>query len=478
MPEVKFTDIDYVVFTDAARSVAKGGSPYARATYRYTPLLSFMMLPNVAPVFPNFSKIALKMLWGIESPDTDWIAVPGFGKLLFVFCDLISGYLIYDILLLRLRAKEKMDTKGSEPIKSRSAHANALIFSSLWLLNPFVATISTRGSAESVMSALCLGTLGLLLRKRITAAAVVYGIAVHFKIYPIIHALPFFFFVGRKSVSEGAPVESDLPENNSESKLPEVNHNENSVLRRRTKFHDVAANTTDKGSRSAKPRDLSLYQFLANFSVKDALKFAVVSAGVFFTLCAAMWLLYGREYIEEAWLYHLTRKDHRHNYSAYFYQIYLTYNPNLLKELDLSGTQSALLQLVSGRLTTFVPQFALVGAIGLAFADDIAFMCFAQTFVFVMLNKVCTAQYFMWYLCYLPLVLPFSKLIGQKWKAGLLALFAWIGGQACWLYFAYQLEHQGHDTFHGLWVSGLLFYIANLYIVTQFIRCHQDCHKI
>lgn len=97
-------------------------------------------------------------------------------------------------------------------------------------------------------------------------------------------------------------------------------------------------------------------------------------------------LRYGYEFLHETYLYHVTRKDHRHNFSIYFYHLYLLYD-------SPQGGIAALL--------AFLPQLALVVLFGAAFFlprrnidKGIALLmsAFCQTWVFVMFNKVCTSQ--------------------------------------------------------------------------------------
>lgn len=146
---LKFTDIDYSVFSDAALLVSDGLSPYDRPTYRYTPLLALLNIPN-------------------------HLLFPSFGKWIFGICDLMAG-----LLMTRLA--------------ERSSGGVRYWILGIWVLNPFVAVISMRGSAESVICLLILSTLEAVRNNSKVISCVLFGLCVHFKIFPIIYALPIWF---------------------------------------------------------------------------------------------------------------------------------------------------------------------------------------------------------------------------------------------------------------------------------------------
>ena len=150
---VKFTDVDYYVFSDAAKLVAESRSPYLRPTYRYTPILAIALVPNHYLFF-------------------------AFGKLLFVLGDLTSGWLLYKILSLQ-QLPEKIKLAGCIA----------------WLLNPLTAVVSSRGNAESLLSTLVLATIYFVMQKRLTVAAMLFGLAVHMKIFPAIYTLSFLLLL-------------------------------------------------------------------------------------------------------------------------------------------------------------------------------------------------------------------------------------------------------------------------------------------
>ncbi|XP_018430053.1 PREDICTED: GPI mannosyltransferase 1-like [Nanorana parkeri] len=159
---VKYTDIDYHVFTDAAQYVTQGFSPYQRATYRYTPLLAWILTPNI-----YISEL--------------------FGKVLFVLCDVVAAYLIHKIL--RLQGLDNYSAKK---------------YSAFWLFNPLPMTVSSRGNAESVLAVLVLAALYYLLKRNLVKAALLYGFSVHMKIYPVALLLQTLLFLQAQKTTKKA----------------------------------------------------------------------------------------------------------------------------------------------------------------------------------------------------------------------------------------------------------------------------------
>lgn len=70
-------------------------------------------------------------------------------------------------------------------------------YAATWLLNPMVATISTRGSSEGVLVVLVIGLLWAVLQKRIALAGVLLGLGVHLKIYPVVYGVSILWFLDR-----------------------------------------------------------------------------------------------------------------------------------------------------------------------------------------------------------------------------------------------------------------------------------------
>lgn len=363
---VKYTDVDYYVFTDAAQFMTKGLSPYLHPTYRYTPILAWMLQPNI-----YFLQV--------------------FGKLLFILFDVLSGYLIYSVL------------KSSGNSTERSN-----ICTYLWLFNPIAATVSSRGNAESIMAFLVLITMKMLHEQKITMAGIFYGLSVHFKIYPVIYALPIYFYL-------------------------------------------------DDGNKKL-PANIGILRWMVQvlWPNKKRLIF-ITSSLTILCLCSGLcYHRYGWDFLHQTYLYHVTRKDIHHNFSVYFYMLYLT----------AESSYSTVVGLI-----TFIPQLILLLVFSIRYHQNLPLCWFLNTFAFVTYNKVCTSQYFLWYLCLVPVMLPDLKM---SLKKAAFIISSWFAGQGLWLGFAYLLEFEGWNTLIFLWMSGLIFFIINIYVMNVILQSYVE----
>ncbi|KAK3912709.1 GPI mannosyltransferase 1 [Frankliniella fusca] len=395
--QVPFTDVDYKVFTDAARNVLMGASPYSRHTYRYSPIVAYVLTPNI-------------------------IVHQTFGKVLFSILDLVMAYLIYKLMLKR-------------NISLQKAHLSSLF----WLYNPLSVVISTRGNADTLSSLLVASTLLCLYAGKPTVAGIVHGLCIHMRLYPVVFSLPFYL-----SLSNGKRF---LRSNEKRRKGPSQSYtNSNETLK------------ADDGS-SFTGRNLSyLWSDCKAMFTPNKCQFKLVLGCVsaLLTVTIVFYWLYGYHFLYESMLFHLTRKDIRHNFSVYFYLQYLS-----------AGAVVSVWQ----RVLMFIPQLFLLVALSFRYGRmfDLPFCLLAQTIVIVMYNPVITSQYFIWFLSLLPACIPMLDLTV---KQAVFHSIVWVVAQVAWLLPAYWLEFRGEDTFVYIWLQGIAFFCANMTLLARLIQSY------
>lgn len=398
--EVSFTDIDYKVVSDGARHILNEESPYKRHTYRYTPVLAYLLTGNI-------------------------LIHESFGKVLFSMFDILIGIVTRQIILDEdLHTFEENATsllKRNKRLSESSSHVRfhltpkhekrATWLSLFWLYNPMAIVISTRGNGDSITSLFILLSIFALQRSirnvkgnhltYVMFAGIFHGMAIHFRLYPLVFSLAYYLYLG---------------ESNKKT-------NQRNVLSIIFQFNRK--------------------QILLVFSTLSTL----------LALTILFYQKYGYEFLYESYIYHLVRKDIRHNFSLYFYMNLLNTKPMLIE-----------------KVLTFLPQLIILLAINLHFGIHrkmIGFGIFLQAYVVVAYNPVVTSQYFIWYLAILPICL--KNLKSLKLNRALSYCGLWCSVQAIWLYSAYLLEFKGWNTFGFIWMQGAIFFAANCFIMKVLI---------
>ena len=187
---------------------------------------------------------------------------------------------------------------------------------------------------------------------------------------------------------------------------------------------------------------------------KVALSFVIISSSVFFFFLGIFYKLIGYKFLYEYLLYHLVRKDHRHNYSIFYYTIYLTYDNDFSKYLSL---------------ITFLPQMILILTVTLFLYKDINLCLIVLTMIFVHFNKVITAQYFIWYLSLIPLIIHRNFLFSKRKTKAIIMFAVWMFFELIWNTFSHKLEYEGQNYFLSMWGVDICFFLISCLFIKEII---------
>lgn len=110
----------------------------------------------------------------------------GIVKIPFIISDILAAVLLFKIVLA---------LSGDTRLANRGA--------ALWFLNPYLIWISTGWGMFDTLPATCsLGSFYMLLKRKVSLSAVLLGIAVAYKLYPVLFLIPIALFLLRTKESK------------------------------------------------------------------------------------------------------------------------------------------------------------------------------------------------------------------------------------------------------------------------------------
>lgn len=483
--QLRFTDVDYDVFSDAARAILNGEDIYlSRPTYRYSPLIAATLTPGywfarelpssaalqsadrVTFFYPPIHQAASFSASGLKH-----ILSELWGKVVFILADLACAWFQYQIILT--------ETKSRRPLNEEDQRVATLLVSLPWLFNPVTAVVSVRGNAEPLVGVCVLSCLLALLQHRICTAGVLFGLCVHLKLYPIIYAPAIYIWLSDRSKRHAPSVRAHL-----RALIPSMVH----LL----------------------------------FGLTTLFSFAALT-------CACYHWFGGTRFLHQAYLYHFTRSDIKHNFAPHFYPLYLlsglSWKMNELESMTsdvistgllnysgagqlfdrlrttLTGIRGAdelgssshtwlnwLTRKALANVNTFqhafnmialIPSVVLLPCLSFKLRHHLGLCWFAVTYAFVTFNKVCTSQYFIWYLVLLPVALPHLKLPPTMSfrRATMECVLVWFAAQALWLAAAYTLEMRtprsslaARCIWPLVWFGSVVFVALNVWLLRRLLR--------
>ncbi|KAJ1442116.1 PIG-M-domain-containing protein [Ochromonadaceae sp. CCMP2298] len=525
---LQYTDIDYYVFSDAASLVRQGESPYERATYRYPPLLALLLVPNV--LFSAFGKVLFcladaLMVFEIRRfhphPHQGLCWMWALNPMSVNLCSRGSADSITNLLVVRVlrqvcecasawgeagaeveavvgaekgadsssgsgsgsgkgggKGSGKGGGKGGGKGKSEngdaSAGADTDAGAGVGIGTDASAGVDTGAGAGAGIGAGAgagigtgAGAGGCTDRRSdgvLLCAGIAYGLLVYLRIYPVIY---FPAFVAHLLTPQGERRGSVVSTAGSTADTRSAG----------TRAADTRAADTDTRNSSTPIKTIAPTgshthtHTYPHTHTRAAVLFSLSALFTALLLGTLSYAAYADPYLHNAVLYHLTRQDHRHNFSPHFLWIYLYTGDS--HTLQMGAQILALLPPLSvgvdmaffiDKIVLFVPQMVLLLALVWRFRANLPVLLLLQTMVFVAYNKVITAQYFGWVLCLLPPCWPVGAIPKGTVPWVLTVLGIWGGSVGLWLHQAYLLEFEGAGGgggFGRVWGAALLFHVCS-----------------